>query len=114
WKTFWNAYRSEFIKANIVGYVFVIIGWIMYVDLKFFQNNPGIPFLILSYLFTAAFIIYLVMWLFLFPVFVHYNLKTLQYVKQTFVIVMARPMDAIMSVAGFIIVYYLMLYVPVL
>lgn len=114
WKTFWGAYRSEFIKANILGYVFLLIGWIIFVDLKFFQSQGGIIFLFLSYAFLIVLIVYMVMWLFLFPVLVHYQLKTFQYLKQTFFIIMLRPLDAIMSVAGFVAVYYLMLYVPVL
>lgn len=114
WHTYWQAYKKEFVKANIVGYVFAVIGYIVYLDMKFFQLQGGMLFVILSYAFLIVFIIYMVMALFLFPVYVHYELKTLQYLKQTFFIVMLRPLDVLFAVAGFIAVYYLMLFVQVL
>lgn len=112
WRTFWQTYRKEFLKANVVGYLFVLIGWLLFIDLKFFQQQGSAFGVILSYVFVIAFIIYMVMGLFLFPVFVHYELKVLQYIKQTFLIVMLRPLEVIIAVAGSIGVYYLMIYVP--
>lgn len=112
WKTFWGTYRKEFLKANLVGYLFLLIGWLLFIDLKFFQHQGNVFGLVISYVFVIAFIIYMVMALFLFPVFVHYDLKILKYLKQTFFIVMLRPLEVIFAVIGSIGVYYLMIYVP--
>ncbi|HET7580723.1 MAG TPA: YesL family protein [Bacillales bacterium] len=112
WKTFWGAFRSEFIKANLVGFAFLLIGGVIYVDLKFFQHSGGPIFFILSYLFMMILIIYLMMWLFLFPVYVHYELTVLQYIKQTFLIIFLRPLEAVMAIIGGLAAYYLMMLVP--
>lgn len=112
WKTFWQSYRKEFVKANTAGYLFVIIGGIIYIDLKFFQHLGGLFPTLISYLFILAFIIYMVLWLFFFPVFVHYDLKIFQYIKQTFLIVILRPLEAILSMACGLVVYYLMMHLP--
>lgn len=115
WQTFWTAYRESFVKANIIGFIFVIIGWILQIDLRFFQaqSDTNLTYLCLTYFSIGMFIIYMVVALFLFPTFVHYELKTVQYIKQAFFIVILRPMDASMAVAGFIIVYYVMTTMPV-
>lgn len=112
WKTFWNTFRAELFKANAAGYLFLVVGFIIYIDLKFFQSQGSLIALTLSYFFVILFILYLIMCLFFFPVFVHYELKTLQYLKQTFFIVMLRPLEAILAVAGSIAVYYVMLISP--
>jgi uncharacterized membrane protein YesL len=112
WKTFWRSYRKEFLKANLVGYLYLAAGWLIYIDLKFFQNDGGTIGLVLSYMFLLAFIFYIVMGLFLFPVFVHFDLKLLKYFKQTFFIVMLRPFEAIVAAAGMLGVYFVMIFVP--
>ncbi|TCP23530.1 putative membrane protein YesL [Scopulibacillus darangshiensis] len=112
WKTFWNAYRTEFVKANAAGYLFVLIGLIIFIDLRFFESLSGLISLILSYAFLVFFIFHLMMWLFFFPVFVHYDLTIPQYIKQIFLVVILRPLEAILAAAGGIAVYYLMLLVP--
>lgn len=115
WKTFQEAYRKNFIKANIIGIVFLAIGWILQIDLRFFQTQSNsLTFLFLSYFSIFLFIIYMVIGLFLFPVFTHYKLKTLQSFRQAFFIVFLRPMDALMAAAGFVIVYYFMYVMPAL
>lgn len=115
WKTFWESYRKYFIKANIIGLVFLIIGWILRIDLIFFQTqSDNVLFLFLAYFSIFMFIIYMIVGLFLFPVFAHYELKVLQHFRQSFLIVFLCPMEAIMTAAGFILVYYLMYFTPAL
>lgn len=114
WKTFWKAYRSEFITANFIGYVFLIFGLIIFTNLNFLQSHTSLIFLVLSFIFWFIFIIYWIMWLFLFPIFVHYELKFLQYFKQTLLIVILRPLEVILSIIGFVSIYFLFLYIPML
>lgn len=114
WKTFWDAYRKEFIKSNIVGYVFLLIGFVLIADLKLIQMQESIVFTLLTYITLLVFIIYMLMWVYLFPVFVHYDLKGFQYLKQTFLIVMLRPIDVLIVVSGIILIFLLMYYMPIL
>lgn len=104
-----------FIKANIIGFIVLIIGWILQIDLRFFQiQGDNFIYLIFSYFSLMMFVIYLMCLLFLFPVFVNYELKTMQYLKQTLFIVMLRPMEAVITAASFILVYWLMATIPLL
>src|SRR5699024_9945474 len=76
-------------------------------------QGDSIIYLMLSYFSIFVFIIYMIVGLFLFPVYVNYKLKTTQYFKQAFFIVMLRPMEALMTASGFIVVYTLMYFIPV-
>lgn len=114
WKTFFKAFKNDFLKANILGYVSLLIGWIIYIDFKFFQGQSGYLFSFLSYLFLIILIIYLAMWTILFPTFVHYDLKVLQYLKQAFLITVLRPLNVIIAVFVLLVLSYLLFYVPFL
>src|SRR5690625_3277783 len=34
-KLFWTTYKSEFMKSNLIGVIFIVIGSILYLDLAF-------------------------------------------------------------------------------
>src|SRR5690625_2735954 len=88
WQVFWTTYKTSFVKSNIIGFIVLIIGWILQIDLRFFQTQDNsILFVALSYFTIFLFVLYIVFVLFLFPVFVHYKLMTLQYLRQTILIV---------------------------
>lgn len=112
WKTYWETYKREFIKANVAGYIFLAIGIILFVDLKFFQSRGGSAFVLISYVFLVLFIIYLIMCLFLFPVFAHFDLKSFHYIKQTFLFILSRPLEALIAAAGCLASYFLMMRIP--
>lgn len=112
WKTFWGTFKREFGKANLVGYLFLIIGTILFADLKFFQSHHGSGFLLIYYVFLMLFIFYSIMGMFLFPVYVHFELKTLHYLKQTFFFILSRPIEALLAAAGCFAVYLLMIKSP--
>jgi uncharacterized membrane protein YesL len=111
-KTFWQAYRSEFINANLLGLYLVMIGFIIYFDLRFFQAQNGILFLVLFYVSIGIFFIYLTSLLFFFPVFVHYDLKGVKYIKQSFLIAISHPFQSILMVVGVLAGYYIMMLFP--
>jgi uncharacterized membrane protein YesL len=111
-KTYWNTFRTEFVKGNILGFILSLIGCMIYIDLKFFQLQHGIPFLFLSYLFIALFFVYFLTLAYFFPVFVHYDLSMFQYIKQSFFIMISQPFGTIVMVAGMLVVYYIMLFIP--
>src|SRR5690625_1422043 len=61
-KTFWESYKSEIFTANIIGWILVVVGHILYIDYQFFtkfDNWVGtvIPFLLLAI--TIVFIVVL-------------------------------------------------------
>lgn len=104
--TFIKTYKSEFLKGNLLGYILLVIGFMLFYDIKFFQTFEGIPFL-LSYVFIFLFFFYCVMLLFIFPVFVHFKLNTFQYIKHAFLMILISPFWSILLIVMTFLIYYL-------
>ncbi|WP_186579637.1 YesL family protein [Aquibacillus kalidii] len=98
--SFWQAYKQEFVKSNLLGYVLTVLGYILYLDFVFITVSPGryvgllaIPFLLITFLFIlTAF--------YAFPTFVYYEMKTFQVIKNAFFIMIMNPLPTLTMVIG--------------
>ncbi|WP_449538158.1 YesL family protein [Ferdinandcohnia sp. Marseille-Q9671] len=113
-KTFWQNYKTEFIQSNVIGYVLVLIGALLYLDLRFFQSSEGVITQLLSFLFLFLFLLYFIVLLYIFPIFVHYQFKTLEYIKYALIMAIGRPLQTLMMVTGSLLVLTLLRMVPIL
>ncbi|MEH7012266.1 YesL family protein [Neobacillus niacini] len=109
---FKQEYKKEFFKANLYGYLWVIVGVIIYVDLQFFRGFSSLWSLIFSFFFFILAVIYLAALLFAFPVYVQYQLSLSQYVKNSVFIALSNPIFTILVALGFYFPYLLMSKVP--
>ena len=100
-KAFWKNFKMEFVKANVLGYLVLAIGVILYLDLKVIQGLE-IPLLytVLNGLIIFVIFIYLLIVLYIFPIFVYYDFKFWQYPKYAIVIAIGRPLQTILIIAG--------------
>lgn len=100
-KLFWKNFKMEFVKANLLGYLLLFIGVILYVDLKVIQAME-IPLLytVLNGLLIFVIFIYLLTILYIFPIFVYYEFKFWQYPKYAIVNAIGRPFQTILLIAG--------------
>ncbi|MGM0877560.1 MAG: YesL family protein [Bacillota bacterium] len=112
-KLFWNTFRTEFFKANLLGYIFLFIGFILYVDLRVVQqlDNNILHQALTIALYILIFVYFLTL-LYVFPIFVHFNMKTKEYLKHAIILAIARPIQSIFMVIGFIIVLFLLWRIP--
>src|SRR5699024_11331536 len=68
-------FRDEFKIANIIGYTLLIIGYLLVMEMKILRGTGELIYLIASFGVTALFILYFIALLYIFPIFVHFNLK---------------------------------------
>lgn len=110
--TFWRYYKSDFKRANLLGYALSLIGFFLYFDLRFFQTemNPGYG--IISLIFLSLLFWFCVVLLYIFPVYVHYDFSLVQYVKHAIILSFARPLQTMAMLVGIIAVYLLFQYIP--
>jgi uncharacterized membrane protein YesL len=114
-KTFMKKFKSEFVMSNLVGYLVFIFGLILYVDYRVLQQlDNHILHLALTSITIVIAIIYLLTLLYIFPLFVHFNLKFWQYPKHALILAVAKPFQTIMMVGGLAIVLFLYMKIPVL
>lgn len=111
-ETFWGYYKSDFKQANILGYLLVVIGLFLYIDLKFFQAeiNPGYG--VISLVFLSLLFWFCVILLYIFPLYVHYDFPIFHYIKHAIILSLARPLQTMAMLVGVIVVYLLFQYIP--
>ncbi|GEN55588.1 hypothetical protein GCM10012290_00870 [Halolactibacillus alkaliphilus] len=108
----WQEYKRRFVKANILGYTWVLIGFTLFVDFRisevFIQWSLVHFFLILiSSIALASFLIFM-------TVFVRYELTGWQYFKQSLYIAIVQPMETIAVLISAVLIFYLFMFLPVL
>ncbi|MFD2656999.1 YesL family protein [Gracilibacillus thailandensis] len=99
-KTFWKAYRQSLRQANILGYIIAIMGYILYLDFLFVTlvENDYLMLLTIPFLFISIFL--LLTSFYVFPVYVHYDMKLLQVLKSSFFIMVLNPIPTAVMVLG--------------
>ncbi|MDN3019093.1 YesL family protein [Paenibacillus sp. BSR1-1] len=106
-KYFWAAYKKYFVKANLLGTVVAITGIFLYIDFSFFSSLEGFAFKVLTALVMLVSIIYFVLLIYIFPVFVTYEINLFQTIKFACLLGVYRPLSTIGILLGSILLYFL-------
>jgi uncharacterized membrane protein YesL len=85
-RIFFDTYKKEFLHANLVGLLMGAIGFFLFIDYRLVMAIGGTVQYILSIPLLILLGLYLITLLYLFPVYVHFKLKFLQYFKYAFYI----------------------------
>src|SRR5699024_1695038 len=91
-KTFWDRYKTEFLRSNLLGYIFLIAGVIFYVDFKFIKMQESDISCYLICAILPLFFFLLVALLYIYQMFVHFNMKIKDYMKWSFVLGVKSPL----------------------
>jgi uncharacterized membrane protein YesL len=111
-RTFWTTYKSEFFRSNGLGLLVAVVCGLIILDLVFMKNlGNGFmnPIQIPLYLFMFAVVMTM---LYLFPVYVHYNLKLIQMIKNSFLMMLISPIENLVMIAGIGAVYFVVKFIP--
>ncbi|WP_087972299.1 YesL family protein [Oceanobacillus rekensis] len=111
---FWQAYRSNFIKSNLLGLVLAFGGAILFV---YFDNLHLLPAQLTQILRVVLFsfiLLYGIIIVFIFPVYVHYKVGTLHYIKNALIIGLTFPHYAIVMILSLALLTMLFQFVPIL
>ncbi|WP_185971042.1 YesL family protein [Alkalicoccobacillus porphyridii] len=111
-KNFYAVYKSEFKKSNGLGFIVMFTALFLYVDLQISEQFIQ-SFFIHAIILIIGFLS-LITAIYLFPVFVRYELPFFTYFKQSFYIAIARPMETLAILVSFVLMYFLFSVVPVL
>ncbi|MCH1625216.1 YesL family protein [Fredinandcohnia quinoae] len=111
-KTFKETYRKEFLRSNLIGLIFALIGFLLYVDLKIAEGMQG-TFSIVLYVFIGFIILlYVNTIVHFFPIYVHYQYSMKEYIKQSFIISLISPTSSLLIVIGLFFIGYLIMNMP--
>lgn len=111
-KTFWNSYKKEFVKSNLLGLFIVAAGLVLFIDFYFIQNAAKnmaaflyIPLCIITLIFVCT-LFYLI------PIFVHYEMKLTNVIKNSFFVMLMNPLSTLYMLIGSFGICFALSYVP--
>jgi uncharacterized membrane protein YesL len=110
-QTYWKTFRKEFIKSNVLGLILFLLGYILYVDLAFIQAE-GILLSLLRFCVLAVGFFFVIILLYIFPVYVHYDWKILKYIKYALILGASYPHFTFGMMIGMFILYLLLSILP--
>jgi uncharacterized membrane protein YesL len=111
---FWFFFKREFWKSQILGFLFLLIGFILFMDLKFFFVHDSFFSKVMLFITINITVVFLIQIVYLFPSFVHFEWKLSQYLKQPLFIGLVNPLFTILMIAGIIVLLFLFGYIPLL
>lgn len=104
--TFWTSYKKEFVKINLLGYAVLLVGYLLTVEYQILRTQEHVAYLIASFGVVGLFIIYFIILLYLFPIFVHFDLRPFEYIKWAFVIGIGHPLLTVFLLGVLIAIFY--------
>lgn len=112
-QTFWETYKKEFIKANALGIILLLIAYMLYVNLNFLELKGEWLSAFSHYILLLATAIYAVMLIYIFPVYVQYENKLFVYFKNAILMALYQPFRTLYAIAACLTLYYLFFVLPV-
>ncbi|PAV30767.1 hypothetical protein CIL05_03325 [Virgibacillus profundi] len=109
---FWSTYKSEFIKGNLIGYILLMIGIVIALDVRFMSYQTSPLFVVLFYVLAAFMLIYLILLINFFPVYVHYDLNMFKQLKQSLFIGILRPLASVIMAVSLLAIWVIMYFSP--
>lgn len=109
---FKDVFRKEFKRSNLLLFIITCTGILLYFDFRFFQMQEGLFFTLVSYFTLGLFLVYFLILLFIFPLFVHYQMKVIHYFRSASIFVIMQPIITILMAFGCYLVYSLLIALP--
>lgn len=112
WEVFKETYFKEWKDSNKIGIVFFLIGFVLFIDLRFASEMDGMFSIFLYVFFIALALIFLMTLVFFFPIYVHYTFGLKEYIKQSFIYSVVSIKETIMIIIGVFLIGFLIYRTP--
>lgn len=109
-KTFWQTYRKEFMKSNLLGIILFAIGYIIYIDLTYLP--AGGIFQFIRWGLIVCGLLYVIILLYIFPIYVQYEWKKRLYIKYALLLGASHPHYTLLMLIGIAALYYISATIP--
>jgi uncharacterized membrane protein YesL len=112
-KSFFLEYKKGFIRSNIFGFIFIVAAAILYTNFSYILHGSGQLQGILTIGLIINGFIFLITFIYFFPVYVHYKVKFREYFKHSFLMGLINIHHLLLICFLFFIIYHLFIYFPV-
>lgn len=111
-RTFFQTFKKEFSNANKIGLLMAVIGFFLYFDFTYLKMIGGSVQFALSIPLCIITILYIITFLYLFPVYVHFEIKMFQYIKNSFYIGILNLHLTALIIAGIVLLSFFFRFLP--
>ncbi|KAB8131025.1 DUF624 domain-containing protein [Gracilibacillus oryzae] len=111
-KVFFSAWKQHFFIANSFGLIYLLIGYILYIDFYWIvdlQSSLRVLFVVFFFVFL---IMYIVSFLYVFPVYAHFKTSFIKTIKHATILGIFSPFMTIMIIVLIIGLQYLWRWIP--
>lgn len=106
WKTFKQIYVEEFKKSNVLGWVLLIVGIVLYLNFKVIESYPMNLPIVVPFSFYLIILFYFIVFVWSFPLLTHYNTSVIKLLKNAFIIGISKiHVSLLIMISLFSIVY---------
>lgn len=99
-RCFWRAYRAEFRRANVLGYILVGVGYLLYTNYAVARAQDGVGSVMLSVVLVMVAVCYVALLVNLFPTLAHLNLSLTGYLRMALAVGLGQPLLTVCAVVG--------------
>src|SRR5699024_5476932 len=103
----WLIYKREFWKSNLIGIILLVIGGLLYVNLSIAEVIQVNLIHYSYYLILLVTILFFCACLYVFPVYLHYNVSIVQIFKNSILLVFFQPLNTIFMIVSVVLLYHL-------
>ncbi|PEJ58633.1 hypothetical protein CN692_10210 [Bacillus sp. AFS002410] len=112
WRTFLAVFLKEFKNANKLGSVFIFSGIFLAFDVFYIRTVEGLFQFILIVPLLIITAVYLMILLYIFPIYVHYDFKLKEYIKNAFFLSIFHFHITLLMLISLVAILFLLLYEP--
>jgi uncharacterized membrane protein YesL len=111
-KSFWLTYKKEFKKSNIIGIILMVLMLMISINIMNFEAQTGVIFTVLYGVSTLAKIIVIGMALYIFPLYVHFDMSLKEYCLKGLQLLVMRPFVTVCMAIWTFVVYSGIMLIP--
>ena len=97
---FWKTYRQEFVKANGLGFLLAAIGYLLTIEFQILGTQTSLIYQMVQFSVVVILILFVMVVAYFFPIYVHFNLKSMDYIKWPFIIGIIHPILTVVLLVG--------------
>ncbi|GAK05924.1 YesV protein [Geomicrobium sp. JCM 19037] len=111
-RTFWNVYKAEFIKANALFLMLLAIGFVVYFNINYFRLFDDMFHMGMQVFSTIIALMFIFIALYIFPVYVHYDLEFKKYIQYASALSILHLGQTALMILSAVSVYYFFISFP--
>ncbi|SDL87302.1 YesL family protein [Sediminibacillus halophilus] len=111
-RTFFSTYRLLFWKANQLGFLLLLFGSLLFINFRMVTNWDGALTDLFQLLLLLLSFLYMLVWLYLFPVLVHFEGTGFDTVKNALFTAISSPFLTILAIIGVFLLFWFSMILP--